>query len=107
VEEFAGGTQLDNAAPILEQLETIAKELVKQIDGITVEASRRQAGGMDEHYGQPVLKPLTTGTRPSGQAIGTLPPALLGSFAICLCRVFLPSVNITAWKLSVQCPNAL
>ena len=51
LEELAAGTQLDKAAPILEQLETIAQELVKQIDGITVEALRRQAEGMDEHYG--------------------------------------------------------
>ena len=51
LEELAAGTQLDKAAPILEQLETMAQELVKQIDGITVEALRRQAEGMDEHYG--------------------------------------------------------
>jgi hypothetical protein len=48
---LAAGTQLDKAAPILEQLETIAHELVKQIDGITVEALRRQAERMDEPYG--------------------------------------------------------
>ena len=51
LEELAAGTQVDKAAPILEQLETTAQELVKQIDGITVEALRRQAEGMDEHYG--------------------------------------------------------
>jgi two-component system, sensor histidine kinase and response regulator len=45
LEELAAGTQLDKAAPILEQLETIAQELVTQIDGITVEALR-QAEGM-------------------------------------------------------------
>jgi PAS domain S-box-containing protein len=50
-EELAAGTQLDKAAPILEQLETMAHELVKQVDGITVEALRRQAEGMDEHHG--------------------------------------------------------
>jgi hypothetical protein len=37
------GTQLDKAAPILQQLEMIAHELVKQIDGITIEALHRQA----------------------------------------------------------------
>ena len=36
--------------PLLEQLEAIAHELVKQVDGITVEALRSQAEGMDEHY---------------------------------------------------------
>jgi PAS domain S-box-containing protein len=38
LEDLAAGVQLDKATPILEQLETIAQELVKQIDGITVEA---------------------------------------------------------------------
>jgi hypothetical protein len=51
LEDLAAGTQLDKAAPILEQLEMMAQELVKQIDGITVEALRRQAEGMDEHSG--------------------------------------------------------
>jgi CheY-like chemotaxis protein len=49
LEELAAGRQLDKAAPILEQLEAIAQELVTQIDGITVEALRRQAEGMDGH----------------------------------------------------------
>ncbi len=48
LEELAAGTQLDKATSILEQLETRAQELVKQIDGITVEALHRQAEGMDE-----------------------------------------------------------
>src|SRR5204863_5974879 len=51
LEELAAGTQLDKAAPILEQLETTAQELVKEVDGITVEALRRQAEGLDEHPG--------------------------------------------------------
>jgi CheY-like chemotaxis protein len=51
LEELAAGTQLDKAAPILEQLDTLAHELVKQVDGITVEALRRQAKAMDQHYG--------------------------------------------------------
>ncbi len=51
LEDLAAGTQLDHAAPILEQLETTAHELVKQIDGITVEALQRQAKNMDEHFG--------------------------------------------------------
>jgi HPt (histidine-containing phosphotransfer) domain-containing protein len=45
LEELAAGTQLDKAARLLEQLDTIVHELVKQIDGITVEALRRQAEG--------------------------------------------------------------
>jgi HPt (histidine-containing phosphotransfer) domain-containing protein len=51
LEELAAGTRLDTAAPILEQLETVAQELVKQIGGITVGALRRQAEGTDEHHG--------------------------------------------------------
>jgi CheY-like chemotaxis protein/HPt (histidine-containing phosphotransfer) domain-containing protein len=51
LEELAADTQLDRAAPILEQLETMAPELVEQVDGITVEALRRQAESMDEHSG--------------------------------------------------------
>src|SRR5438105_12385574 len=41
LEELAAGTQLDKAAPILAQLETMAQELVKQVDGITIDAMRR------------------------------------------------------------------
>jgi hypothetical protein len=51
LEELAAGAQLEKAAPILEQLETIVQELGKLIDGIPVEALRRQAEGMDEHPG--------------------------------------------------------
>jgi two-component system sensor histidine kinase/response regulator len=49
--DLAAGSHLDEAAPILEHLETMAQELVKQVDGITVEALRRQAERMDEHHG--------------------------------------------------------
>jgi hypothetical protein len=48
LEELTAGTQVDKAAPILEQLETTAQELVKQIDGIAVETLRRQAEGMEK-----------------------------------------------------------
>jgi signal transduction histidine kinase/CheY-like chemotaxis protein/HPt (histidine-containing phosphotransfer) domain-containing protein len=41
LEDLAASTQLENAAPVLEQLEVMAQELVKQLDGITVEALRR------------------------------------------------------------------
>jgi CheY-like chemotaxis protein/HPt (histidine-containing phosphotransfer) domain-containing protein len=51
IEDLAAGTQLEKATPILEQLEAIAQELVKQIEGLTVEALRRQAEGMDKHHG--------------------------------------------------------
>jgi two-component system, sensor histidine kinase and response regulator len=51
LEELAADRQLDKAAPIVEELETTATELVKQVDRITVEALRRRAESMDEHYG--------------------------------------------------------
>src|SRR5262245_6681601 len=57
LEDLAAGTRLEHAAPILDQLETTAHELVKQVDGITVEALRRQEGAADERGGtrsQPV-----------------------------------------------------
>ena len=40
LEDLAAGAQLDKAASTLEQLEAIAQELVKQMDGITVETLR-------------------------------------------------------------------
>jgi CheY-like chemotaxis protein len=49
LEEMAARTQLEKAAVIVEQLESMAHELVKQIEGITVEALRLRAGGADEH----------------------------------------------------------
>jgi hypothetical protein len=61
LEELAAGTQLEKAAPILEQLETIAQELAKQIDGITVEALRRQAKGWTNIMGLPVDKTMSSG----------------------------------------------
>jgi HPt (histidine-containing phosphotransfer) domain-containing protein len=51
LEDLAARTQLADAAPILEQLETMVHELLKAADGITVEALRRQAEDMDEHAG--------------------------------------------------------
>jgi HPt (histidine-containing phosphotransfer) domain-containing protein len=48
LEDLAAGTQINKAAPILEQLESIAHELVEQIDGITVEELRHQAEAVDE-----------------------------------------------------------
>ncbi len=49
LEDLAAGTELDNAAPVMEQIETMARELIKQLDGITVDALRLQAGRMDKH----------------------------------------------------------
>jgi CheY-like chemotaxis protein len=46
LEDLAASTQLDQSAPILEQFETTARELVKQINGITVEELRHLAERM-------------------------------------------------------------
>jgi len=51
LEDLAAGTQLEKAAPILDQLEAIVQELVTQVDRLTVEGLRRQAEGLDEHPG--------------------------------------------------------
>jgi two-component system, sensor histidine kinase and response regulator len=48
LEELAAGAHLEKAAPILEQLELAAQELVKQLDGITVEALHRPAEGLKD-----------------------------------------------------------
>jgi two-component system, sensor histidine kinase and response regulator len=49
LEDLAAGTQLDEATPILDQLEAIVQELVKQIDGLTVEVLRHEVEDVDEH----------------------------------------------------------
>ena len=48
LEDLAAGAQLDKAPPILEQLETIAGELLRQVDGLSVENLRHQAEAADE-----------------------------------------------------------
>jgi hypothetical protein len=55
LEELAAGTELDKAAAVLAQLETIVHELVKQIDGMTAEALRRQAEVWPNPMGQASL----------------------------------------------------
>jgi two-component system, sensor histidine kinase and response regulator len=51
LEDLAASTQLDKAGPLLEQLEAIAQELVKQIDKLTIEALRHEVEGMDQRSG--------------------------------------------------------
>jgi response regulator RpfG family c-di-GMP phosphodiesterase len=51
LEEMAAGTHLDKADTILEQLESIAHELVNQVDGITVEGLRGLSQAAGELYG--------------------------------------------------------
>jgi CheY-like chemotaxis protein/HPt (histidine-containing phosphotransfer) domain-containing protein len=43
LEDLAAGTHLDEAASVLEQLEAMAQEVVKQTDGITIETLHRRA----------------------------------------------------------------
>jgi two-component system, sensor histidine kinase and response regulator len=44
LEDLAAGAQLDKAAPLLEQLEAIGRELIRQVGGLSIEALRSQAG---------------------------------------------------------------
>ena len=48
LEDLAASAQLDKAPPILAQLETIAGELLRQVDGLSVENLRHQAEAADE-----------------------------------------------------------
>jgi hypothetical protein len=42
LEDLAAGLQLDKAAPILERLEMTARELLRRVDGLTIDALRQQ-----------------------------------------------------------------
>lgn len=48
LEDLGAGAQLDKAPRILEQFETIARELLRQVDGISIETLRHQAEAADE-----------------------------------------------------------
>ncbi len=48
LEDVAASAQLDKAPPILAQLETIAGELLRRVDGLTIEKLRHQAEAADE-----------------------------------------------------------
>jgi hypothetical protein len=43
LEDLAAGAQLDQAPPILDRLEAMARELVRQADGLTIAALRSEA----------------------------------------------------------------
>jgi hypothetical protein len=43
LEDLAAGTRLDEAPRVLAQLEAVAREILLQLEGISVEALRRQA----------------------------------------------------------------
>jgi len=49
LEDLAADAQIDRAAPVLQQLESTIPELLRQIDGISVEELRHQAERVDEH----------------------------------------------------------
>ena len=44
LEDQAARGQLEEAWPLVEQLEAIARELIEQVDGLSIEALRDQAG---------------------------------------------------------------
>ena len=49
VEDLAAGAQLDKVPPILEQLETIARKLLQQVEGLSIEALRNQIGASGDY----------------------------------------------------------
>lgn len=44
LEDHATRGQLDEARPLVGRLETMAPELIRQVDGLSLESLRRQAG---------------------------------------------------------------
>jgi CheY-like chemotaxis protein len=44
LEDQAAGRRLDQCRPLVEQLEAMARELIKRVDGLSIEALRDQAG---------------------------------------------------------------
>ena len=49
LEDLAADAQIERAGPVLKQLESAIPELLRQIDGISVEELRHQAERVDEH----------------------------------------------------------
>jgi hypothetical protein len=43
LEDHAAGGRLDEARPLVERLETMGRELIRQVDGLSYESLRRQA----------------------------------------------------------------
>ena len=48
LEDQAARGQLEAAWPLVEQLEAIARELIQQVDGVSIEALRDQAGAVGD-----------------------------------------------------------
>lgn len=44
LEDLAAGGRFDESAPLVDQLETMGRELIRQVDGLSVETLRYQAG---------------------------------------------------------------
>jgi hypothetical protein len=56
VEDYAAQGQLEEAQPLVEQLETMTQELMRLVGGLSLEALRPQAEGTDDR--QPDGQPL-------------------------------------------------
>src|SRR4051812_12447494 len=61
LEDLATAAQLDKAAPILDKLETLARELIRQVNGLSIEALRHQ---------QALAKLPATQASPDYQTVG-------------------------------------
>ena len=55
LEEYAAQDQLDRVGPLVARLETMAQELMREVDGLSLETLRRQAAGCErlQPDGQP------------------------------------------------------
>ena len=53
LEDHAARGQLEEARPLVEQLETMARELIQQVDGLSIEALRDQAGAAGDRDRNP------------------------------------------------------
>jgi PAS domain S-box-containing protein len=57
IEDHAAEGQLEEARPMVVQLEAMAQELMRLVGGLSLETLRQQAGRADDPTGQPSLEP--------------------------------------------------
>ncbi len=67
LEDLAAGAQLDHAPRILEQLETMARELIRQVDGVSIDTLRHQIENAQERNRTGDLNQAVDRTGPFGR----------------------------------------
>src|SRR5260370_42039032 len=50
VEDYAARDQLEETEPLIDQLETMAQDLMRAVDGLSLETLRKQTEPADEHH---------------------------------------------------------